>query len=82
MTSSQLTDDQGDGATTVLRTLRRGIHHLRWFVRGVLGEDAYDKYREHYATLDHEDHPPMMTEREFWRDRTDRQDANPEGRCC
>jgi uncharacterized short protein YbdD (DUF466 family) len=23
-----------------------------------------------------------MTEREFWRDHSDRQDANPQGRCC
>ncbi|HYH77897.1 MAG TPA: YbdD/YjiX family protein, partial [Arthrobacter sp.] len=25
---------------------------------------------------------PPLTEREFWRDRTDRQDSNPQGRCC
>ncbi|WP_426998222.1 YbdD/YjiX family protein [Pseudarthrobacter sp. N5] len=25
---------------------------------------------------------PPLTEKAFWRDRTDRQDTNPQGRCC
>jgi len=54
---------------------------IRWYVRGVMGEDAYEKYLAHVAG-DHGDGARVMTEREFWRDRTDRQDANPEGRCC
>ena len=65
--------------------LRKRVSGVAWFVRGVLGEDAYDKYREHYEAT-HTDadapQPRMMTEREFWRDRADRQDAHPEGRCC
>jgi uncharacterized short protein YbdD (DUF466 family) len=55
-----------------------------WFVRSVMGDDAYEKYRAHYEAQ-HSGHPPShqpLTEREFWRDRTDRQDAHPEGRCC
>ena len=59
--------------------VRRGLGTLRWYVRGVLGEDAYDKYRAHVAQQ-HGGTP--MTEREFWRDRTDRMEANPQGRCC
>jgi uncharacterized short protein YbdD (DUF466 family) len=51
-----------------------------------MGDDAYDRYRAHHLSA----HPDgsrhggsaPMTEREFWRDRTDRQDAQPEGRCC
>ena len=35
---------------------------------------------QHHAAAGH-DRPPM-TEREFWRDQTDRQDTNPQGRCC
>jgi uncharacterized short protein YbdD (DUF466 family) len=65
--------------------LRERVSGVAWFIRGVLGEDAYDKYREHYAAThpdaDSSQHPPM-SEREFWRDRADRQDAHPEGRCC
>jgi uncharacterized short protein YbdD (DUF466 family) len=66
---------------------RRMARDVAWFVRGVMGEDAYEKYRQHYVAVHGEDDDPalpsaMMTEREFWRDRTDRQDSNPEGRCC
>jgi uncharacterized short protein YbdD (DUF466 family) len=66
---------------------RRMARDLAWYVKGVLGEDAYEKYREHYVSVHGEDDDPgvpsgMMTEREFWRDRTDRQDSTPEGRCC
>ncbi|WBM81508.1 putative selenoprotein [Cryobacterium breve] len=52
-----------------------------------MGEDAWDKYVAHHEAA-HRDGDPaspterMMTEREFWRDQTDRQDTNPQGRCC
>jgi uncharacterized short protein YbdD (DUF466 family) len=76
-----------------------GVRHLARFVlgrardhardgvriwRGVVGEDAYERYREHVQAQRANGDPghPLMTEREFWRDRTDRQDANPQGRCC
>ncbi|NYE96253.1 uncharacterized short protein YbdD (DUF466 family) [Psychromicrobium silvestre] len=60
--------------------IRKLIGSLSWYVKGVLGEDSYLKYREHRLAT----HPgvPMLTEREFWRDKMDRQDANPQGRCC
>lgn len=53
---------------------------VRLFMRGVIGTDAYQKYAEHMRR----NHPgdAMMTEREFWRDQTDRQDSNPQARCC
>jgi uncharacterized short protein YbdD (DUF466 family) len=72
-------------------TVRRWAHSARWYLRAMMGEDAYDRYRAHHLSA----HPPsahaegtphggdtLMSEREFWRDRTDRQDANPQGRCC
>ena len=65
--------------------VRTGARHLAWYVRGVLGEDAYDKYTAHHEAAHPAagcERPPMMTEREFWRDQTDRQDTNPQGRCC
>lgn len=55
---------------------------VRWFMRGVMGADAYEKYLDHYWTNHGPDAGPPLTEREFWRDRDDRRDANPEGRCC
>jgi uncharacterized short protein YbdD (DUF466 family) len=69
---------------------RRLARDVAWYVKGVMGDDAYEKYRRHYesvhgtqeAGVDHGLPSAMMTEREFWRDRTDRQDSAPEGRCC
>lgn len=63
-----------------MQRLRKAWQSLSWFVKGVMGEDAYEKYCAHQAAT----HPgaPMLSEREFWRDKTDRQDANPQGRCC
>jgi uncharacterized short protein YbdD (DUF466 family) len=79
---------------SLLASAREGAKGFAWFMRGVMGEDAYDKYKAHHEAL-HEAHPDsvqetdavcpgprMMTEREFWRDQTDRQDINPQGRCC
>ena len=62
------------------------LHSARgvsWFVKGMLREDAYEKYLAHVeAEHAQGDGGPVMTEREFWRDVTDRQERNPEGRCC
>ena len=56
------------------------LRGLLWWVRGVLGEHAYDQYLTHHRRCGHAGQP--MTEREFWRARTDHQERNPEGRCC
>ncbi|HET6269240.1 MAG TPA: YbdD/YjiX family protein [Arthrobacter sp.] len=57
-----------------------GFRGFTRYLGGVMGADAYAKYLEHHSASGH-DGPPM-TAREFWRDHTDRQDANPQGRCC
>ncbi|MEH0109352.1 YbdD/YjiX family protein [Tersicoccus sp. MR15.9] len=53
---------------------------VRWYVRGVMGEDAYETYVAHRQAT----HPgePVMSERDYWRARNDWQDKNPQGRCC
>ena len=68
----------------VLDAVRNGVGDLARIWRGVLGEDAYERYCEHVAAQRAAGDPdhPLMSAREFWRDRTDRQDANPQGRCC
>lgn len=50
------------------------------YLEGVLGADKYRVYLEHQART----HPGTkpMGEREFWRDYTDWQEKNPQGRCC
>jgi uncharacterized short protein YbdD (DUF466 family) len=60
--------------------------NLSWFLNGMLGGDAYEKYTAHHRAV-HAGQPAgdveaLMTEREFWRDRTDREERNPQGRCC
>ena len=53
---------------------------MRWWFRGVLGADAYDRYLAHHARAGHGD--PPMSERAFWRARSDHQERHPQGRCC
>ncbi len=67
----------------VAAAVRQGALGLSWFVKGMLREDAYEKYLAH-VTAQHDggDGGQLMTEREFWRDVTDRQDRNPQSRCC
>ncbi|MFC5929890.1 DUF466 domain-containing protein [Cryobacterium melibiosiphilum] len=69
----------------VVGAVRRGARSVAWYLKGMLGEDAYEKYAAHHAAraadpscAAHE----VMTEKEFWRDQTDRQDRNPQSRCC
>ncbi|MBG0741683.1 YbdD/YjiX family protein [Paeniglutamicibacter antarcticus] len=63
-----------------MRTLAAGLKHVVAYTKGVLGEDAYDKYVAYHRTV-HDDAAPM-TVKEFWRDKTDREGSNPQGRCC
>lgn len=64
----------------LLRSAARGLNAVNSYLKGVLGEDAYEKYLEHHQATGCATEP--MNIKEFWRDKTDRQDANPEGRCC
>lgn len=61
-------------------TVRERARQAVWLFKGVMGENAYQAYLDHHAAT-HTAEPPM-TEKAFWRDKTDRQDVNPEGRCC
>lgn len=95
---------------TLWAGVRTGARSVLWYLKGLLGEDAYEKYVAHHAALhaagadgagadgadadvagadgadadgaDGGAPHALMTEREFWRDQTDRQDQNPQGRCC
>lgn len=65
---------------TAARRAARVLGALRWYLRGILGADAYEHYLAHHRASGCSSAP--MTEREFWRDKLDWQDRNPEGRCC
>nr|WP_292892826.1 YbdD/YjiX family protein [Microbacterium sp.] len=45
-----------------------------------MGDRAYEVYVAHHR-IHHPDVPPL-TERRFWRQRSDDQDRNPGARCC
>jgi uncharacterized short protein YbdD (DUF466 family) len=53
---------------------------MRWYVREVTGESAYDRYVEHETRA----HPgaAVLDRRTFERRRQDLEDARPQQRCC
>ncbi|RRR96816.1 YbdD/YjiX family protein [Glycomyces terrestris] len=59
---------------------RRLLGLVRWYLRELTGESAYDRYLERHRLA----HPgaPALPRREFERMRTDRADAHPRTRCC
>ena len=55
------------------------VRAVWWWLRGVLGDDLYDRYLAlHTAT--HPDKPPMSRS-EFYRHRQDEKYNNPGSRC-
>lgn len=64
-----------------LALLRRAGGAVAWYVRDLMGDTAYQRYRDHHLAHHGAEHPPL-TEREFWRQRMDEQDRNPGARCC
>jgi uncharacterized short protein YbdD (DUF466 family) len=60
--------------------LGRTAGRVLWYVREVMGENAYDHYLEHQRRA----HPdePVLSRREFERRRMDERDAHPQARCC
>jgi len=61
-------------------TVREALAGVRWYLREVSGESAYDHYVEHARRV----HPdePVMSRRDFERHRQDDRDRNPRARCC
>lgn len=53
---------------------------VRWYTRGVMAEDRYDRYIAHQRAA----HPgkPVMSKKEYWRMRFDEQERSPKMRCC
>jgi uncharacterized short protein YbdD (DUF466 family) len=61
-------------------TAREVVRGLRWYLREITGESAYDNYVEHVRRA----HPdaPVLSRREFERARMDARQDRPESRCC
>ena len=60
--------------------VRRAASRTLWYVREVMGENAYDHYLEHQRR--HHPGEPVMPRREFERCRMDRMEVRPGHRCC
>jgi uncharacterized short protein YbdD (DUF466 family) len=61
-------------------TVRQMMAGVRWYLREVTGESAYDRYVQHMRR----DHPgqPVMSRRDYERRRQDYREENPRARCC
>jgi uncharacterized short protein YbdD (DUF466 family) len=61
-------------------TVKEVLSGVRWYLREVTGETAYDHYVEHIRR----EHPDaiVMSRRDFERMRQDDRDNNPRARCC
>lgn len=79
--------DPTAGRSPATRLLRRTWHHvtraasgIRWYVHELMGDAAYAKYVARHEVL----HPGVepLTERAFWRQRTDEAERAPVARCC
>ncbi|MBB2959333.1 YbdD/YjiX family protein [Pseudoclavibacter helvolus] len=70
----------GSGMRSAAGAVGRAARAVRWYVRSMMGDNAYEVYVAHQRRA----HPGVepMGERAFWRERTDEQDRNPQGRCC
>jgi uncharacterized short protein YbdD (DUF466 family) len=61
-------------------TVKDVVTGVRWYLREVSGESAYDRYVAHMRR----EHPgqPVMSRRDFERRRQDWREENPRARCC
>ena len=65
---------------TAASALVHAYRGVRWYVREVTGESAYDRYVEHETRV----HPgvTVLDRRAFERRRQDLENARPQQRCC
>ena len=60
--------------------LRRWAEGVRWYVRELAGESAYDRYVAHERAADPD--RAVLDRRAFERRRQDEHAARPQQRCC
>jgi uncharacterized short protein YbdD (DUF466 family) len=60
--------------------VRRALRAVRWYLRELTGESAYDHYLERFRREHPDDRPP--TRRQFERWRADGMQVPPGSRCC
>ena len=65
---------------TPARRLAAAAGGALWYLREVMGENAYEHYLEH-RRRNHPDEP-VLSRAEFERRRMDELERNPRARCC
>ncbi|MFD2756875.1 YbdD/YjiX family protein [Gulosibacter faecalis] len=63
-----------------LGRIRAWVAAAGWYLNGMMGGHAYERYVNHLRREHPEAEP--MTEREFWRAKAREEDENPSARCC
>jgi uncharacterized short protein YbdD (DUF466 family) len=63
-----------------MASIRTAVSTLLWFLKEVTGEHDYDRHVEHQRR--HHPDAPVLSRREFERQRMDNLDKNPQQRCC
>lgn len=72
--------DRGPSLAAAAGAVRRALGAVRWYVRALMGDDAYDVYLARHART-HPGHEPLSL-KEFWKQRIDDRERNPTMRCC
>lgn len=69
-------------AAPAVAAARRGLRWIRWYVRELTGESAYERYVAHVRH--HAPDAPVPGRREFERRRADAREDDPRSgfRCC
>jgi uncharacterized short protein YbdD (DUF466 family) len=71
----------GQAAGAAVAFLPRCAKAVRWYVRELMGDSAYERYLARFRLGQAcSDGAEPLTEREFWRRRSDAQET--EARCC
>ena len=58
----------------------QAVDAILWYLREVSGEGDYDRYVAH-ARRNHAD-APVLSRRDFERNKTKERETNPRARCC
>ncbi|WIM68688.1 YbdD/YjiX family protein [Corynebacterium breve] len=60
--------------------LKKSLSSVSWYFKELMGDNDYAKYCAHLRRHHPGQTPP--SEREYWKARWAKQDANPGARCC
>lgn len=64
----------------MVSVIKKVTSSVSWYFKELMGDNDYAKYCAHLQA--HHPEEELPTEREYWKQRWARQDANPGARCC